>query len=234
MSAQENNRKSLSELDEALFHLDQRLAELHVTEPIQIKAIGGYALMKHGVRDDDALTVDIDSLVPGYRRLVVQAIEDVARARGLNDDWLNTDGTLGEDPSQVESMYEAEWEPQNTPMKQITLSIASVPTLTRSKIIAASDALAGNSPRTQDAPDLIRLVRHQGITDLKTFDKLYPMAAEDYAEARQHIGVELGALQASPAAQKAKKSVYARFPELADDFSDLDSSIDDASFDDYY
>lgn len=55
--ALDEQRKSAAELDDALRLLDRALAGLNLEEPLEIRAIGGYALLKHGVRKGDAPTL---------------------------------------------------------------------------------------------------------------------------------------------------------------------------------
>lgn len=221
MSGSEN-RKTADELDEALRLLDHELNGLHLAEPLEIRAIGGYAMLKHGIRRaDNAYTVDIDTVTADYSAAVTRAIETVGAKLGLDSDWLNNYNVMG-DAEDVDDMLDAEWLPQSMDLRNIAVSIASIPTLTRAKIMAADTAeLSG---RDRDIPDLEDLLDHQGITTLRQFDQRYPDPFGEYPDARALVGTHLGArLESVP---------RSRFPEL--DGASLDPyGLDDAhSFDD--
>lgn len=220
MSAQTPSTKRPAEaFDEALTLLDHELSGLQLSEPIQIRAIGGYALLKHGVREDDrALTADIDTMTRDYSANVQQAIATVADITGLDADWLNNDNLGGNDPEDVEAIYDARWEPQQADLKNISISIATVPTLTRSKIIAADTAeLSG---RAQDAPDLLRLLEHQGITSYAQFCTKYPDPFGEHPDTDELVRTHLGG-RASLDAMKDRISAAA---------AELDYGDDDASY----
>lgn len=220
------NRKNIHQLDDALSRFDERLGELHVDETVEIKAIGGFALLRHGVRNAaNAYTVDIDSVTRDYQPKVVEAIEDVAREKNMDIDWINNYNVMDGDPEHVEDMIGAEWLPREDGLTNVDLRVATVETLTRAKIIAAADAEF--SGRIQDRPDLIDLVEHQGITTLQQFDRLYPDEFGEYAESRNVVGVHLGEIkEQSP----ARAAFYDRYPELRPDSTpnsyDLSSNRD--------
>jgi hypothetical protein len=168
------NRKTSVELDDALRLLDHELDGLGLDTPLQVRAIGGYALMKHGVREGErAFTVDIDTVTKDYSAAVVEAIKTVAERASLDADWLNNYNVMDNDPEQVEDMIGAEWLPQPLGLRNIAVSIATVETLTRAKIIAVDNVEF--SGREQDAPDLQDLLAHQGITNAKQFAAKYPI-----------------------------------------------------------
>lgn len=217
MSAQTPPAKRPAEaFDEALTLLDHELSGLQLAEPIEIRAIGGYALLKHGVREDDrALTADIDTMTRDYSVGVQQAIATVAAKTGLDADWLNNDNLGGNDPEDIEAIYDARWEPQDAELKNISISIASVATLTRAKIIAADTAeLSG---RAQDAPDLLRLLEHQGITSYSQFRSKYPDPFDEHPDADQLVRAHLG--RASLDAMKNRISAAAVELDYGDDAS---------------
>lgn len=218
------HKKSVDQLDEALIALDAKLDEYGVADPIQIRAIGGYALMKHNIRAEDrAFTVDIDTVTRDYQQAVIQAIQDVARERDLDPDWLNNYNVADDDPSTVTDLIGEDWVDQDTShLPRVQMAIASVPMLTRAKIMAAADgAISG---RTQDKPDLLALIEHQGISTLDEFDRAYPDEFGQYEEARAFLGEQMTGKTPAPLNDR-----FARFPELRD--LDLDSDID-LQFDD--
>lgn len=183
--SQSENRKNVAQLVDALRALDALLTEQDLS--IEIKAMGGFALLQHGVRTGDrAYTADIDTVTPDYPATVVALIERVAEEQNLDNDWLNNYGVMG-DVDLIEQMIDAEWERSDLSdeFTSIELSIATLGTLTRAKRLATEDAeLSG---RAQDAPDLIELVAHQGITSIAQYDARFPDEWDEYPEARETV-----------------------------------------------
>lgn len=197
------------QLDNALKLLDHELEHVALDQPLRIRAIGGYALMKHGVRSGDrAYTVDIDTVTKDYSAAVIQAVETVAQQANLDSDWLNNYNVMDNDVQQVEDMIDAKWLPQKTGLKNIDLSLASVPTLTRSKIIAADTAEF--SGRTQDAPDLMDLLEHQNITSMSQFNTAYPDPYGEYPAVQEMVSGLFEQKQKQDRMSKLKKKVAAR------------------------
>lgn len=181
-----DNKRPVGDFDAALQLLDHELGKLDLGEPLPIRAIGGYALLKHGVRADErALTVDIDTVTRDYSAAVIEAIRAVADLTGLDPDWINNTNLGFQEPEDVELTYDAEWLPQDTGLKHIDLAIGSVATLTRSKIMAVDAAAV--SGRLQDAPDLLALLKHQGITRLAQFRSRYPDPFDEYPETQRLV-----------------------------------------------
>lgn len=206
--AEHEKRKTADQLDEALRLLDHELAGLALDEPLQIRAIGGYALIKHGVRKGDrASTVDIDTVSKSYSAAVEQAIRKVAEIADLEPGWLNNDNVLDDDPEHVENMLDAEWLPQPMGLRNIAVSIASIPTLTRAKIMASEDAVF--SDRLQDTADLRDLLDFQGISTLRKFQQLYPDPFDEFPEAARVVRDHLSTGRSTPRPAD-------RFPELDD------------------
>lgn len=183
----DDHKCSLAQLEHGLEMLDRKLQALDLDAPVQLRAIGGFALMKYGIRAADrAFTVDIDTVTPDFASEVSAAIHEVAAELGLERDWINNDNVMdGEDPDLVASMYQAEWVPNNSIYECIELQLASVPTLTRAKIIAADTAEF--SGRVQDLPDLLELLRFQGIRTAAQFKTAYPDPYEEYPAAHEAV-----------------------------------------------
>jgi hypothetical protein len=182
-----DHKCSLAQLEKALDALDHKLEALALETPVRIRAIGGFALMKYGIRAADrAFTVDIDTVTTDFSPEVVAAIAEVAAELDLDRDWINNDSVLdGDDPELVASMYQARWIGDDAGYRCIELQLASVPTLTRAKIIAADTAEF--SGRAQDLPDLLELLRFQGITSPAQFDAAYPDPDDEYPAARAAV-----------------------------------------------
>lgn len=176
-------KKTSDELLEALRELDLELGSRGLS--IEIRAMGGFALLVHGIRKGRrAYTADIDTVTPNYPPQVQKLIAEVGARLGLDPEWLNNDNVM-DDAEHVEMLIGAEWEPMalaGTPLRAIKLSVASMATLTRAKRLATEDAeLSG---RAQDAPDLVELVARQGITSINQYDARYPDEWEEFPVSR--------------------------------------------------
>lgn len=192
-------RRGLDDFDAAITSLDEDLTQHNLQ--IEIKAIGGYALLKHSIRQgDDALTVDIDSVTREYRRPVLEAIKRVGEKQGLSPTWLNTDNVF-DDPEIVEQMLQAEWLPQQTEHQSISLALADLPTLTRSKIMAAADTeLSG---REHDIADLFALAKAQGFKNVQQFRAAFPDPYDEFEPAYDAL------------LDMYRQEYHQNFPELA-------------------
>ena len=184
------HRCSLARLEHALEVFDRRLQSLDLDGPVVLRAIGGFALMKYGIRAADrAFTVDIDTLTEGFSPEVTQVIHQIAEELGLERDWINNDSVIDDESLDlIEALYQTEWIPDGQPpahFECIDLQLATVPTLTRAKIIAADTAEF--SGRAQDLPDLLELVRFQGITSYADFAARYPDPFDEYPNAHQAV-----------------------------------------------
>lgn len=188
----EDHKCSLTQLEQALRVLDEKLEQHSTERPVVIRAIGGFALMKYGIRARArAFTVDIDSVTADFAPQVTALIREVAGELNLERGWINNDNVMdGDDAELVASMYQAQWVADaSSSYRNIELHLATVPTLTRAKIIAADTAEF--SGRTQDVPDLFELLRHQGITTFAQFERAYPDPDAEYPDAhvivREHL-----------------------------------------------
>lgn len=158
----------LDEFKKALDHLDNLLAN---TESIEINAIGGFALMHHGLRKN-GLTMDIDSVTEDWNAQVVSKIEQTSKELGLPMDWLNNTNVM-DDIENVNLALNPFWERSVWKFKNIKLYVADIETLFRAKMLAASDAeLTG---RNQDFPDLIDIAESLGV---KSFDDFVSTATD--------------------------------------------------------
>ncbi len=186
-------RTDQATLDRALALLDHELAGLRLDQPLKIRAVGGYAMLKHGMRTDPdrALTADIDSLTEDYSRQVKEAIALVGEKLGIDRAWLNNDAAADEDfggAGYTALKVDAHWQdmPAGLPaLANIDMAMADVPTLTRMKIAAVEDSYL--SDRAQDLPDLHELLEHQGITTFAQFARAYPDPDAEHARARSIV-----------------------------------------------
>src|SRR5699024_7446632 len=184
-----DHRCSLETLEQALLVLDAKLADLHLEGPITLRVIGGFALMKYGVRAEDrAFTVDIDTVTRDFSPEVTRAIHEVAEELNLERDWINNHSVIDQDSLEfVETMYQAQWtlDPSSDDYRCIQLALATVPTLVRAKIIAADSAEF--SGRSQDLPDLFELLRFLGLRSYEQFATHFPDPYEEYPEAHAAV-----------------------------------------------
>lgn len=163
-------RKNLDQFRYALQQLDAELRDRGILEQVRIRAIGGFALLVHDLRDD-GVTVDIDTITDTYDPAVRAAIRAVAGRLHLEPDWISNEAA-GDRPEAVLEMLDAVFIAEDYGLERIDLRIADVPTLTRAKAMAVdTDAV---TERARDWIDLAALLRHQGIVDYDGFRRRYP------------------------------------------------------------
>lgn len=209
---QDPRRRGGADFDQALRLLDHELERLDLGEPVRIRAIGGYALIAHGVRTgEQARTIDIDTVTRTYSAAVREAIAVVATRTGLDQHWLNNE-SVGEDPELVESMYEARWQRTtlSNELRNIDIAVADVPTLTRAKIMAVEDA--GISGRDQDVIDLKALLDFQKIDSFAQARREYPIL-EDHPDASDLLAAQLSGANAARIAAM-REQINARVADL--------------------
>jgi len=145
-------RQSLKVLDEKL-----------EGEKIEIRAIGGFALLFHKVRQTGS-TRDIDSVTRDYsprvQKLIKEVAEEASETLQVEEGWLNNDNVFDNDIESIEAMLEPFWEKVEWGFSNITLYVADIETLFRAKLLASEDDnLTG---RTQDLPDLVDIFFKEG------------------------------------------------------------------------
>lgn len=198
-------KKTSDELLEALRELDLELGSRGLS--IEIRAMGGFALLVHGIRKGHrAYTADIDTVTPNYPAQVQSLIAKVGARLGLDPDWLNNYNVM-DDAEHVEMLIQAEWEPMvlaGAPLRAIKLSVASMATLTRAKRLAAEDAQL--SGRAQDAPDLVELVARQGITSINQYDARFPDEWGEFPASRAIVARYLASMKQEPGNASSQES----------------------------
>lgn len=245
LQPQDPQQRRVEELDQALALLDHELKALKLDEPIEIRAIGGYALMKHGIRAEArAFTLDIDTVTRDYQQSVTDAIKLVGQRLGMREDWINNDNVL-DDVEHVEAMLQAQWldDPEllgsTAGLSSISMKIADVPTLTRAKIMAADSAALSN--RRNDMTDLAELLAHQGIRTFRDFEREYPDEFGENDSAHDMVAAHFGVMR-EPRGDKYPDELaqYADLLDGIDDFDDADPEFEldhadaDAGYDDFY
>lgn len=175
---------SIGDFEEALSLLDKKLGEAGI-DLIRIRAIGGFAMMYYGFRDN-GYTIDIDSLTSKYPDEVVRIIREVADENGLDEDWLNTDCATLEGFLTVLSK-QINWEKSKYEFEHIDLKIADIVGLIRSKAKAIEEG--GLVPRSTDKKDLLNGLRHVGITGVNALieNKEYSFIANEYPRCFEYL-----------------------------------------------
>lgn len=152
---------TLEEFEKALFCLDSKLSGV-INTKLEIRAIGGFAMMYHGLRDN-GYTIDIDSLTYEFDLTVSKLIEEVGEELGLEDDWLNTDCAMLEG-FMNELAQEITWRDSKYVFKNIVLKVPDILGLIRSKAKAIHDG--GLVPRSTDKKDLIDLLKSIEVSSI--------------------------------------------------------------------
>ena len=151
---------TIQDFDEALNLLNHKLQKKELC--IEIRAIGGYAMLKWGIRKN-GFTEDIDSVVK-YKDEVVSLIEEVSDELHLQKDWLNSDSmNLIEVSSSIKKLTWVEVDGYSN----IKMYVADA----RSLILLKAKAIqyGGIVPRKTDKNDLVKLLSYNKI---KGFDEL--------------------------------------------------------------
>lgn len=136
---------TIEDFDEALTALDDELAAIGFTGTIEIRPIGGFALLLRGLRMT-GVTADVDTVTPSYPIEADSAISRVAAQLALPPDWLNNDSvlsfsdiTMQEDVEAFEAMLDASFDRINTDFSHIIIYSADLPTLIKAKAYASCD-----------------------------------------------------------------------------------------------
>lgn len=163
----------VDELINVLRELDRELAE-----PIVIRAVGGFALAWHNVREE-GLTADIDTITDDYPSSVVQAVERIGAKHGLDPWWLNNDAAADDAEYLTDSMG-LRWELAECGFSHITLYVADLESLLNLKLSAVEDsALSG---RARDLDDAVSLLKALGLSK-EAFRERYAYLQDDMPNA---------------------------------------------------
>lgn len=230
---------TLEEAHEALRKLDALIEQICPDEHITIDAIGGYAIMEHGILDTRR-TIDIDTMTTNYSRSVQMLIEEVGTACGFEPNWINNENIYfdgieptDEDIDAARSIINAHFEPINDlQLSHIRLAIADIPTLVHSKAYALCDSAmnaALGRTRDKDASDFKALVESQNCHSLRDVEEQFPFIKDPvFDKSRTQIAsVFTGNYGPTVDAINEAREELLSF----DDFNSIDASIDDY---DYY
>lgn len=170
---------------EAFQELDDELAAQGIDEIVRVRAIGGFALLDHGLRGPDGYTVDVDTLTDTYPGPVRDAIRTVGDRLGLEAAWLNNDAVCDSAELALETL-DAVFIARDFGYRNIRVEVADIPTLTRSKAIAVDTDM--ESGRTRDWGDLLELLYRQNIRSYAEFCAAYPEISEwEFPEAHRSL-----------------------------------------------
>ncbi|MDR2587679.1 MAG: hypothetical protein LBC23_05420 [Coriobacteriales bacterium] len=176
MTEQESKQLLLN----ALSVLDNKLV-LAKCEPIEIRIVGGFALILHGIRET-GFTQDIDSMTRDFEPQVKQMIAETGRELNLKLGWLNADMVL-DDPEIITMIIgETNFEDYGD-YQALDVKVADMTTLLKLKIVAAGDTLLVHDDieHERHARDLSALLK---ALDIDSAEKLLDIAtmAKDYPE----------------------------------------------------
>ena len=169
---EDNLKVTRAEFISALKLLDEKLYVLQVT--IEIKSIGGYALMMYGIRDVNT-TKDIDTVTENYSDEVENAILEVAKELNLPNDWLNNDPVFDNNPDITIEILELLFYELKTNLKMIKLYMPNLDGLLKAKLLAYQDTLdrvdAGQNHflREHDLQDIKSILKFKDITSYEEY-----------------------------------------------------------------
>lgn len=183
---------TIEDFEEALKALDDELAAIGFTGTIEIRAIGGFALLLRGLRTT-GVTADIDTVTPSYPIEVDSAISRVAVKLALPPDWLNNDSVLSfsdittqEDVEAFESMLDASFDRIDADFSHIIIYSADLPTLIKAKAYACCDIGIGRT--SKDLDDLLGLLVAVGVNSADEAFKLFPWFGDlEFAECSETL-----------------------------------------------
>ena len=167
--------------------------EIIDTDPLIVKAIGGFALLYHELRYS-GVTADVDS-VTDIPDVYIKLIKRVGNEMNIPEDWLNDHSKS--DMANIESKWEAvDWN-----LKHIKIFVLNVKSLIIDKIGWAEKNLSGASitdrDNTKDLNDLLEILWNMKI-DYDSVDVLekkmketFEIDLKDYPGIRDYIERDL-------------------------------------------
>ena len=149
--------------------------EIIDTDPLIVKAIGGFALLYHELRYS-GVTADVDS-VTDIPDVYIKLIKRVGNEMNIPEDWLNDHSKS--DMANIESKWEAvDWN-----LKHIKIFVLNVKSLIIDKIGWAEKNLSGASitdrDNTKDLNDLLEILWNMKI-DYDSVDVLEKKMKETF------------------------------------------------------
>jgi len=181
-----NDLESQEVLLQALKKLDDCLEEQGIAS-LEIRIVGGFALIVHGIRDT-GFTQDIDSMTREFAPDIKATIAKIGKEMGIKLGWLNADMVL-DDPEIIRDIVgELVFEPYGE-FKVLQVSVASLPSLLRLKLVAAGDNLEITTDEVEferHFEDVKALMRALDISSAQQLATVAPHIA-DYPELEAHL-----------------------------------------------
>ena len=167
---------TINDFEKALSILDKKLTRENLR--IEIKAIGGFAMMYYGIRVN-GYTMDIDTLTNEYSSKVLELIHEVGKEAAIDRDWLNND-CAGLEGFMSILGNEIKWLPSKYEFQMIDLCVADIKGLIRSKAKAIHDG--GLVPRSTDKKDILDALAYVGIGNIEELNanQEYSFISEEY------------------------------------------------------
>lgn len=236
--ANRDKRLTLEAFDQLIIEFDQELEALGYQGRVPIRALGGYAMLVHGLRTDNPTTPDIDSSSPAMSPLEKEARNNVAKRHGLTTHWLNNDTVLPwtsevteDDVAVNDAIIDARYEPRDLgqPLSHVDLAVATIDTVAHAKAIAVCDIWSERGDK--DLDDFLQILDHEGVDswaaakrrfgflDEREFYQLHDIYAASRGMSDQWRQQNMPAMEADMAAFEI------------DDIQNIDSSIDSMAFD---
>lgn len=180
-------RLTLNEMNDLLKQFDEELSEMGYDGVVPIRALGGYAMLSHGMRQDNPTTPDIDTATPSFDRIANKARLAVAKRNNLTDHWLNNDTVLSfgddadwNDVSVSDAMIDAKYETVPLGLTHVNVSVATIDTLMRAKAIAACDTYSERGDK--DLDDCLSILDNENAHSYVAATKRFPFLKDpDFA-----------------------------------------------------
>ncbi len=168
---------TIKENDNILFNALKDLDALMVKNnipPVNLKVIGGFALLCHNVRKDTVSYTDIDYIGPDMSKEIMDLAKEVGMRHHLGSHWINNDFLLtGSSLEDIEEFTGKLRFTDSYRLNRIHLDILSKTDLLKLKIIAIDTSLTTIASETSfsRAKDLndIELLVHDLSIDLDKF-----------------------------------------------------------------
>lgn len=156
----------------ALGELDKKMKEENLPQ-IELKCVGGFALMLHGVRERDCIT-DVDYVGPDLSKKIVELSEEIGRKFNMPEKWINNDllltGTSLEDLEY--STGKLHFTKKELGFNRIKIEVLCLEDLLKMKVIAVDTNLVaieygGDFTRIKDYTDILKLMEKCNYTSNK-------------------------------------------------------------------
>ena len=173
--------KTYDQLVELLHSLDNTLFEqFGESFKVTIQAVGGFALMFHGLRVENPLSRDIDSITELPAK-VYKIAQDLDSSGWLNDD-VSVDYGLSEKFRDNLTFVDSPFK-----FRCINLQVAVLESLMAMKLYAIDNMTRrgydrNTNPRIQDSSDVKEILRLYGVKNEQDFVREFP-GLDCYAEA---------------------------------------------------